>query len=94
MTFSVNPLSPALGPEMAWLNLARPLFGVADRYRNSVGKFFLPNRPAIYRVSNKTSDGVPQGHAKAGSYRHSDVSFRERPASACLLYAIVERTRP
>ena len=129
MTFTVNPLSPALGAEIEGLDLAEPLaanvfrdihetwlahdgllvirdqritpdqqitfsrnfgplFGEADQFQNSVRKFLLPGQPAIYRVSNKTSDGVPQGRAKAGNYWHSDVSFRERPASASLLYAI------
>lgn len=129
MTFTVTPLSPALGAEIEGLDLAEPqagdafrelhrawlehdgllvirnqritpaqqisfsrhfgpLFGEADQFQESVHKYLLPNQPAIYRVSNKTSDGVPQGRAKAGNYWHSDVSFRERPASASLLYAI------
>ena len=65
-----------------------PLFGEADQFQATVHKYLLPGQPAIYRVSNKTVDGVPQGRAKAGNYWHSDVSFRERPASASLLYAI------
>jgi taurine dioxygenase len=65
-----------------------PLFGEADQFQDSVRKYLLPGQPAIYRVSNKLSGGVPLGRAKAGNYWHSDVSFRERPASASLLYAI------
>ena len=65
-----------------------PLFGEADHFQSTVHKYLLPGQPAIYRVSNKVEDGVPQGRSRAGNYWHSDVSFRERPASASLLYAI------
>ncbi len=129
MSFSVQPLSPALGAEIEGLDLAAPLgdnlfrelhetwlahdgllvirgqritpeqqiafsrrfgplFGEADQFQESVRPYLMPGQPAIYRVSNKVSDGVPQGRAKAGNYWHSDVSFREHPASASLLYAL------
>lgn len=65
-----------------------PLFGEAEEFQKTVHKYLLPGQPAIYRVSNKTSNGEPKGRAKAGNYWHSDVSFRERPAMASLLYAI------
>lgn len=65
-----------------------PLFGEADRFQESVQRYLLPGQPALYRVSNKVADGVPQGRARAGDYWHSDVSFRARPAAASLLYAI------
>ena len=49
-----------------------PLFGEAEQFQKTVHKYLLPGQPAIYRVSNKTSDGEPKGRAKAGNYWHSD----------------------
>lgn len=66
-----------------------PLFGEDDQFQDTVLPYLMPDFPTIYRVSNKkTSDGEALGRARAGSYWHSDVSFRERPAMASLLYAI------
>lgn len=66
-----------------------PLFGEDDHFQNSVQPYLLPGHPTIYRVSNKKSaSGEVLGRARAGSYWHSDVSFRRRPAMASLLYGI------
>lgn len=66
-----------------------PLFGEDDQFQDTVLPYLMPGYPTIYRVSNKkSSDGNALGRARAGSYWHSDVSFRERPAMASLLYAI------
>ena len=66
-----------------------PLFGEADQFQDSVRANLLPGQPALYRVSNKVdADGRPLGRARAGTYWHSDVSFRREPAQASLLYAI------
>ncbi|MDX1432638.1 MAG: TauD/TfdA family dioxygenase [Gammaproteobacteria bacterium] len=65
-----------------------PLFGEAEHLQDTVKKYLHPEHPGIYRVSNKVRDGQPLGRARAGTYWHSDVSFRERPAMASLLYAI------
>lgn len=65
-----------------------PLFGEAEQLQDTVTPYLLPGQPAIYRVSNKVKDGKPQGRSRAGTYWHSDVSFRERPAMASLLYAL------
>lgn len=66
-----------------------PLFGEADQFQESVLKNLLPGQPALYRVSNKRdSSGQPLGRARAGTYWHSDVSFRRKPAQASLLYGI------
>jgi len=66
-----------------------PLFGEADHFQDSVKPFLHPEFPTIYRVSNKKkSDGEPMGRSRAGSYWHSDVSFRKLPAMASLLYGI------
>ncbi len=80
----------ALTPDqqIAFARRFGPLFGEADRFQESVQRYLLPGQPALYRVSNKVEDGVPQGRARAGDYWHSDVSFRARPAAASLLYAI------
>ncbi len=65
------------------------LFGEADQFQESVLKNLLPGQPALYRVSNKVdSSGEPLGRARAGTYWHSDVSFRRQPAQASLLYGI------
>ena len=65
-----------------------PLFGEQEQLQDTVKKYLLPDQPAIYRVSNKVEDGKPLGRARAGTYWHSDVSFRKRPAMASVLYAI------
>ncbi len=80
----------ALTPDsqVAFARRFGPLFGEADQFQESVQRYLLPGQPALYRVSNKIEDGVPQGRARAGDYWHSDVSFRARPAAASLLYAI------
>lgn len=66
-----------------------PLFGEDDHFQDSVKPYLLPGCPTIYRVSNKKSEaGEAMGRARAGSYWHSDVSFRKHPAMASLLYAI------
>ncbi len=80
----------ALTPDIqvAFARRFGPLYGEADRFQVSVHRYLLPGQPALYRVSNKVEDGVPQGRARAGDYWHSDVSFRARPAAASLLYAI------
>jgi len=66
-----------------------PLFGEADFFQDSVKPFLHPDYPTIYRVSNKKkADGEALGRSRAGSYWHSDVSFRKLPAMASLLYGI------
>jgi len=65
-----------------------PLFGEQEQLQDTVKKYLLPGYPAIYRVSNKVEDDKPLGRARAGTYWHSDVSFRKRPAMASILYAI------
>lgn len=66
-----------------------PLFGEVDHFQDSVKPFLMPDFPTIYRVSNKkTESGEALGRSRAGSYWHSDVSFRENPAMASLLYGI------
>jgi taurine dioxygenase len=56
--------------------------------QDTVSRYLHPNHPEIYRVSNQVDqDGTPTGRARAGTYWHSDVSFREKPASASILYA-------
>jgi len=66
-----------------------PLFGGPEGVplQDTVSRYIHPAHPEIYRVSNVVdTDGVPKGRARAGTYWHSDVSFRERPASASILY--------
>ncbi|MAN80337.1 MAG: taurine dioxygenase [Rhodospirillaceae bacterium] len=57
--------------------------------QDTVSRYLHPDYPQIYRVSNKVDDkGQPTGRKGAGTYWHSDVSFRDRPAMASVLYAI------
>ncbi len=80
----------ALTPEqhLAFSRRFGPLFGEAEALQDTVKKYLLPGHPGIYRVSNKVEDGKPLGRARAGTYWHSDVSFRKHPAMASILYAI------
>ncbi len=67
-----------------------PLFGAPDEepLQDTVSVYIHPEHPEIYRVSNQVDDkGKPKGRKGAGTYWHSDVSFRERPASASILSA-------
>ncbi len=66
-----------------------PLFGGPEGVplQDTVSRYIHPDHPEIYRVSNQVeADGTPKGRARAGTYWHSDVSFREQPASASILY--------
>ena len=67
-----------------------PLFGAIDEepLQNSVSIYLHPKYPEIYRVSNQVDTrGNPRGRKGAGTYWHSDVSFRQKPASASILSA-------
>lgn len=67
-----------------------PLFGAKDQppLQETVSKYLHPDHPEIYRVSNQVENGQPRGRASAGTYWHSDVSFREVPPAASILHAI------
>jgi taurine dioxygenase len=57
--------------------------------QDTVSRYLHPEFPQIYRVSNKVDEnGEPTGRKGAGTYWHSDVSFRDRPAQASVLYGI------
>lgn len=67
------------------------LFGAPDQppLQDTVSRYIHPDHPEIYRVSNKLDDtGQPLGRKGAGTYWHSDVSFREQPAAASILHAV------
>jgi taurine dioxygenase len=59
-----------------------PLFGDPNEspLQDTVSRYIHPDHPEIYRVSNQVStDGKPKGRKGAGTYWHSDVSFRDPP---------------
>ena len=50
--------------------------------------FQLPGHPEILQVSNlRDAQGQPVGLGDAGQYRHSDLSYKERPSLGSLLHA-------
>ncbi len=52
-------------------------------------RFHHPETPLVLVLSNRVdADGRALGLKDAGSFWHSDVSFKERPAKATLLYAL------
>ena len=66
-----------------------PLFGAPDQppLQDTVSRYIHPDHPEIYRVSNKLDEsGEPLGRKGAGTYWHSDVSFRDTPAGASVLH--------
>lgn len=68
-----------------------PLFGAPDQQplQDTVSRYIHPKHPEIYRVSNKLdATGAPLGRKGAGTYWHSDVSFRETPAGASVLHGV------
>jgi taurine dioxygenase len=66
-----------------------PLFGDPNEVplQDTVSRYIHPDFPEIYRVSNQVdADGEPRGRKGAGTYWHSDVSFRDQPAQASILH--------
>ena len=65
-----------------------PLFGdpAHEPLQDTVSRYLHPDFPEIYRVSNQVdAEGEPTGRKGAGTYWHTDVSFRDRPAQASVL---------
>jgi len=51
-------------------------------------RFSHPDNPLVILLSNRVENGRPIGSQDGGTFWHSDVSYRERPARGTLLYAI------
>ena len=50
--------------------------------------FHHPDTPLIMVLSNRVENGKPKGMADAGSFWHTDVSYKPNPAKATMLYAV------
>lgn len=61
-------------------------FGPLERH--VLSQYHHPEYPEIIVLSNVVEDGKPKGLADAGSYWHSDVSYKARPSRATLLHAL------
>ena len=48
----------------------------------------LEGHPEIYKLSNRKTNGKPDGRAYAGQYWHSDLTYEARPSLGSLLYGI------
>ncbi|MDP6391219.1 MAG: TauD/TfdA family dioxygenase [Alphaproteobacteria bacterium] len=59
-----------------------------DLESHMLDQYHHPETPLIIVLSNQVEDGRSIGLADAGSFWHSDVSFRERPSKTTLLYAL------
>ncbi len=55
---------------------------------HTIRRFWHPDNPGITILSNRTEYGRPKGTRDAGSYWHSDYSYRKRPANVTMLYAL------
>ena len=55
---------------------------------HTIRTFWHPDNPGITMLSNRTELGRPKGIRDAGSYWHSDYSYRKRPANVTMLYAL------
>lgn len=55
---------------------------------HTMRKFRHSDYPEIMILSNRTEYGMPKGIRDAGSFWHSDFSYRKRTANATLLYAL------
>jgi taurine dioxygenase len=61
----------------------------ANRSKESIlARYYHPEHPEIYRVSNKSIDGLPLGREDAGTYWHSDGSTSATPHRCSLLHAL------
>lgn len=67
-------------------------FGVpsgSNRSKESIlARYYHPEQPEVYRVSNKSIDGLPIGREDAGTYWHSDGSTGATPHRCSLLHAL------
>ncbi len=59
-----------------------------DLESHVLDQYHHPETSLILVLSNRVEDGRAVGFADAGSFWHSDVSFRERPSRTTLLYAL------
>ena len=62
------------------------LFGSLETH--VISEALLKGYPEIYVVSNVVEDGKPKGRAYAGTYWHSDLSYKAVPAMGSMMYAL------
>ena len=53
-----------------------------------ISEALLEGYPEIYVVSNVVEDGKPKGRPYAGTYWHSDLSYKAVPAMGSMMYAL------
>jgi taurine dioxygenase len=53
-----------------------------------LSQYHHPQHPEVLLLSNEVRDGKAAGLADAGTYWHSDLSYKARPARATVLYGI------
>lgn len=63
------------------------LFGPLETH--TLLQYTLPEVPEIYVLSNLTEDGKPLGAHNEGIGWHTDLSYKERPVMATMLYGII-----
>lgn len=53
-----------------------------------LSQYHHARHPEVLLLSNEVRDGKPAGLADAGTYWHSDLSYKARPARATVLYGV------
>lgn len=66
---------------------ASRMFG-DDLEQHVFTQYHHPDTPLVMVLSNRKQGGKPKGLRDAGTFWHSDVAYKDRPAKATLLHAL------